>query len=204
MKQNLTTIKAMMIASLIILSCYSVNAQTPWNIGGNTVSGTSEVGTSNNHTLKIVTNGDPRITIGTNDTILFRGTALFDSIKIPHGFIYADSMRCRVLHVGDSSLILGTNITPGTIAIGANFIKADNNAAICFGRHTGAGTLNGNFPGVTIGTMLSSYKLHIHDDGTNTTAWTHYTNTATGQSTNNGLLVGIFRGAGGGIADGKE
>lgn len=40
------------------------------------------------------------------DSIRFKGTALFDTIKIKHGYMLIDSICARVIHVGDISIVI--------------------------------------------------------------------------------------------------
>ncbi len=114
------------------------------------------------------------------------------NIDMSNDWLHSDSIRVRVIHVGDSSLQIGTSpLNPG-----ANFIRCNNTTQpIIFG-HTNGGGVDGNFPGVNIGTTTRTYMLHIHDDGTghstvNNGCYAHFTNNFTGNSTGNGFLVGI-------------
>jgi hypothetical protein len=107
--------KKLLLKRLILIFVFSafthtlVEAQSNWNINGNSgIVDTNFIGTTDSNIVKIKTNNIDRIIVGANNMIQFKGTAIFDSIKIAHGFIYSDSIRCRVLHVGDSSMTLAT------------------------------------------------------------------------------------------------
>ena len=187
-----------MILVIIILGSHSFisNAQSTWNLNGNdNTNSSSLLGTTNNKPLKIQTNNHDRIIVGTNDSIQFKGTAIFDSIKLGHGFIQADSGRFRTLHIGDSSITIGS----GTFG-GATSTSTNNNNITCsngilnFGRSPGFGAFDDCY--FNIGTQTNTYKLHIHDNGTTANpllpAWAHFTNSVTGQTQMDGLLVGVF------------
>ncbi len=116
------------------------------------------------------------------------------NIDMSNDWLHVDSIRVRAIHVGDSSLVLGSLGNTGTGPT-QNLILVNQNRPISFGRQNGT-TLNGNFPGVNIGTTTPTYMLHIHDDGTghstvNNGCYAHFTNNFTGNSTGNGFLVGI-------------
>jgi hypothetical protein len=49
MIQSIIKLKVVMITLLFIYFTSTVNAQTPWNIGGNSVGGTSEIVSKHNH-----------------------------------------------------------------------------------------------------------------------------------------------------------
>ncbi|MFM2225491.1 MAG: hypothetical protein RJA07_1693 [Bacteroidota bacterium] len=194
MKNITNTIKSIMILVIIIFCSQSFisNAQSTWNIGGNDVSAPSTVGTNTNYPVNIKTNNQNRIIVTTHDTIQFKGTAIFDSIKLGHGFIQADSGRFRTLHIGDSSITIGSGTFGGTTTSGTSNNITCSNGILNFGRTIG------NFDDCyfNIGTQTNTYKLHIHDNGTAANpllpAWAHFTNSATGQTQVDGLLVGVF------------
>jgi hypothetical protein len=113
------------------------------------------------------------------------------NINIPENWIHADSIRCRALHVGDSSInISNTNIISSTLA-GAQtiFIEPFNGTFILKRLNTPQSNCNMN-----IGTDANTYKLHLHD-GTNTSnkvnPYIHFTNFNTGLNTTDGFRVGI-------------
>jgi hypothetical protein len=127
-----------------------------------------------------------------------KGTALFDSIKIPSGFVYADSVRCRVLHVGDSSITIGSAPWFGTTTSGNNNNITCSNGQLNFGQSSvpffGNITLN-------VGTTTNTYKLHLHDQSANANGaqfepYIHFTNSVTNQTIGDGFIVGINSGAG--------
>ncbi|MEY2828746.1 MAG: hypothetical protein RIQ33_604, partial [Bacteroidota bacterium] len=135
--------------------------------------------------------------------LIFSVKSNAQNINIPEYWIHADSLRVRAIHVGDSSLLIGTTTTPGTIAAGANIIYSNNNAAIAIGRTGATGCPSGttstrsSFPGLAIGTTTATYMLHLHNStGTticqpNAGSFLHITNTSTGQNSTDGLRVGI-------------
>lgn len=110
--------RATIVMVLVLLSLHSL-AQRNWDTHGINADSSDFLGTINAEPLRIKTDSIDRIIVGVNDSIRFKGTAIFDSIIIPVGHITVDSIRARVIHVGDSSLVLGTGnpVTPGDNAI---------------------------------------------------------------------------------------
>lgn len=106
MKASTSLFLKTIIITLISFSCFHVSAQNAWSIVGNVADTTDFIGTINSQPLVIKTDSIDRIIIGVNDSIAFKGTAVFDSIKIAEGFIYVDSIRARVLDIGDSNRIV--------------------------------------------------------------------------------------------------
>lgn len=192
MNKILTTTLYIMFFTTIIFSYVGSSAQTAWNLNGNTTIETSSIGILNNHALKIITNNTPRIIVGTNDSIQIKGIALFDSIKIPNGFIQADSIRTRVIHIGDSSITIGAGSFFGTTTTNTNSNNITcSNGVLNFGQSSST-----NFTKISlnVGTQTTTYKLHLHDGSNSSNAYTpyiHFTNSSTNQTTADGFLVGI-------------
>ena len=107
------------IVTIVTLFSLSISAQRTWNTHGIHADSSDYLGTINNEPLRIKTDSVDRIIVGVNDSIQFKGTAIFDSVKIPNGFLQADSIRARIIRVGDSSLILGGQLP----TVGGNLIR---------------------------------------------------------------------------------
>src|SRR5262245_22894943 len=99
-----TSLFKVLIILIITISGFHISAQQ-WNTNGNVADTTEFIGTINAEPLRIKTDSIDRIIVGVNDSIQFMGASLFDSIKILDGFLYADSIRVRVLDIGDSNRI---------------------------------------------------------------------------------------------------
>jgi hypothetical protein len=116
------------------------------------------------------------------------------NINIPENWIHADSLRVRSIHVGDSSIFIGT-LMAGTLnnvistTTGSLFLEPINGTLNLAKLNPNQGDCNFN-----IGTNANTYKLHLHD-GTNASntvnPFIHFTNTPTGQLTTDGFAVGI-------------
>lgn len=82
-----------------------------WLMTGNYLGATGTIGSLNNNALNVVTDSITRVVFEPNDTILFSGISIFDTLLVPAGYIQADSIRARIIHVGDSSMTIGTTGT---------------------------------------------------------------------------------------------
>lgn len=81
-----------------------------WFLNGNNLNATTSIGSTNNYAINLITNGIERINIGANDTLRFSGVSIFDTLLVPDGYIKADGIRARVIHIGDSSIIIGSQV----------------------------------------------------------------------------------------------
>lgn len=146
--------KALLGLTAVLCSLQIFAQHGDWNTRGNVIDSSHFLGTINHEILRIKTDSIDRIIVGVNDSIQLKGTVLFDSIKIPTGFLYADSIRARVIHVGDSSLVLG-----GTPFAGNDEIRSTN-GVINFG---GVGTFSNIKVGIGFNTTPTS-MLEVRGD----------------------------------------
>jgi hypothetical protein len=118
------------------------------------------------------------------------------NIDIPNSWIHADSLRVRAIHVGDSSIIIGSGFfTPGSTSTSTSTGLNTNNIRCSNGvLNFGHSTANFTNMSLNVGTQTTTYKLHLHDatNGSNAVnPFIHFTNTPTGQLTTDGFKVGI-------------
>lgn len=136
--------KVYLIFGLCSLSLISV-AQDKWDTDGNNgVSNNAKLGPKNNKGFKIITNDQTSVDVENNGRFNFKKAVNFenalnaDSIYVSK-YLRADSIKTRILKVGNNSLILGgfpqtgnDNIqsTTGKINIGGNPTFANVNLSI--------------------------------------------------------------------------
>jgi len=77
--------KSIKVIALIAVTFSFLNAssQSTWSTEGNNAESSHFLGTINNQPLRIMTDSVMRVTIGTNDTIQFKGTALSFPAECP-------------------------------------------------------------------------------------------------------------------------
>jgi hypothetical protein len=117
------------------------------------------------------------------------------NIDIPEHWIHADSLRVRAIHVGDSSIIIGSGTFGGTTTTSTSTGLNTNNIRCSNGvLNFGHSTANFTNMSLNVGTQTTTYKLHLHDatNGSNAVnPFIHFTNTPTGQLTTDGFAIGI-------------
>ncbi len=172
-----------LIPLIIAVSFYFTSFSQSWNVSGNsTIDSTNFIGTTSNQNLLFKTNNIVRLLIDKEGLVEVK-----NNLNVENGWIRTDSIRCRSMHVGDSSLFIGSVLAPNS-----NIIASTSFQPISFVRQTPIGTYNSSFQGVNIGTTSPSYLLHIHDSGGgNNGAFVHLTNNTTGQTNSDGFLLGI-------------
>ena len=168
-------------------------ALNAWSLTGN--AGTSKttdfIGTTDDEGLNIKTNNTTRIEVGSDGITEFTGKVKMnvDTLKV-NGFIQTDSMRVTgSLHIGDSSLTLGT----GFPIPGADLIRS-NNPSICFGRIPPP---FGSFSAITLGvgttTPNTAYRMHLHSQlfhAQTTQTMMQFTTGITGAAPTDGFIIG--------------
>ncbi len=126
------------------------------------------------------------------------------NLEVPNGYVRMDSIRSRVIHVGDSSIVIGTpqNAIPGSNNLYTNngSLRIQSNAANNFSTIINAGIS----AGVGIGNSFPQEKLQIHQDdigGVHQSVYTLFTNELNGYSISPlpGFKVGISSGLNGEI-----
>lgn len=75
-------------------------AQTYWQTDGNYTDSSSVIGTKKHEPFQIITDNELRVTVDPDGNVM-----------IPNNSLMVDSIRTRVIHVGDSSLVIGSNQT---------------------------------------------------------------------------------------------
>src|SRR5437870_811901 len=94
MKTAINCFRVLVIMLIIALSFFRLSAQD-WETHSNNADSTEFIGIINYHNLLIKTDIIYRIIIVVNDIIYFIVFFFFNRIKIPLGFLYADSIRVQ-------------------------------------------------------------------------------------------------------------
>jgi|GEM_PF-2544501 len=181
MKNAFKTFRAVVIA-IIALSSFLLSAQeNPWHNVGDTVV----------HT-------DYKVGVGTDDpasSMEVKGLLTADSINVSEGYIRVDSIRARVIHVGDSSIQIGfqqvnisnLNIISTTNTFSSTLLLAPYNGVTSIVEW---GNLLAGSPRLGIGTLVPNHQLQLWR---NTTAQVvaQFSNSVTGGTSGNGFLTGV-------------
>lgn len=119
------------------------------------------------------------------------------NLEVPNGSIQTDSIRARVIHVGDSSLIIGLQPQNPTWP---NLIRTTNtsNSTLFLAPHNGITSILewGNIlssaanPRLGIGTGTPNYQLQLWR-GTASTVVSQFTHSATSAASTDGFITGI-------------
>jgi hypothetical protein len=135
--------KQLLIFGLCSLSVLSI-AQDKWDTDANILDNNARFGSKNNKGFKIVTDNQTTIDVDNSGKIKFKkkvefeNTFIADSIRV-NNYLVADSIKTRILKVGNNSLVLGGFPQPG----GDNI--QSTNGVINFGNSTPA-----TFPNINI------------------------------------------------------
>lgn len=133
-----------------------------WLLNGNYLDTSYSIGSLNNYPVNIMADGVNKIIIWANDTMQFKGISMFDTLIVPIGYIYADSIRARIIHVGDSSLTIGSALPIIDLASPVDYISSNTNTIGLIGPMGVPGGLLDI--GIGIGNEYPVSMLHIGDD----------------------------------------
>jgi hypothetical protein len=178
--------QAIIIAMLLLISITG-NAQT---ISVDTIQNTPDGDSFNDLLFQV---GDSTVMKIKGD----RNITMNSNLSIPNATIQVDSIRARVIHVGDSSLILGTGnpATPGlnlirttTTSNSTLFLAPDNGiTSILEWANIFSGAAN---PRLGIGTGTPNYQLQLWR-GVASTVAAQFTHSATGAASTDGFITGV-------------
>lgn len=79
--KTIFTFCRVVVVVIITFFSLSISAQRTWNTHGINADSSDYLGTTNYEPLRIKTDSVDRIIVGVNDSIEFKGTALFDRIN---------------------------------------------------------------------------------------------------------------------------
>jgi hypothetical protein len=154
---------SVLLAALLTIGLQA-QAQRTWHLVGDSVGVTDYIGTNNARDFRIKTDSITRMTIRSTGEVVVEGN-IIDST----GSLHIDSIRARVIHVGDSSLVIG-GFTSTTVPGGPNpnYILSNNATPIVIG-HTNAGGGTGNNiwnTNLGVGIAVPQAKLHLNSYST--------------------------------------
>jgi hypothetical protein len=169
-----------LILTLALLGIGSiVSAQHAWDSGGNNADSTYRFGTNNDEKLRIMTNDSVRLTINKN------GDAVFEkNIIDTAGWLRVDSIRARVIHVGDSSVTIGTNTFSGNVI-------TTNNGILGMGRDPGTFATFQLGVGVDIPAGVAKFQLNADGTGNSFALFTNGYSGSGGSAPTNGVRIGL-------------
>ncbi len=104
--------KLKLIAILFLIKINAFVAQNNYKVDGNSLPNNAVLGSTNNQGFKIITDNQTTIDIDNSGKVKFKKSVKFDdkfvadSIRV-NNYIVADSIKTRILKVGNNSLIIG-------------------------------------------------------------------------------------------------
>lgn len=104
--------KLKLIAILFLIKINAFVAQNNYKVDGNSLPNNAVLGSTNNQGFKIITDNQTTIDIDNSGKVKFKKSVKFDdkfvadSIRV-NNYIVADSIKTRILKVGNNSLLIG-------------------------------------------------------------------------------------------------